>query len=452
MTSHEATSQNENNPDTSKQDLAFVAALGRLIGRELDSEPPRYRPLEERILGQWKNQQVVNLEVPLGVTEYTAVALSFTEQVRSVPAERVQGSRTEHPIWGLLETPEGNLPYPLSVSLHLLESDETGFECLMSLVHDSQLSFGDGSSMRVSVASKDADMARNWLAQRRRAAAANHDPLRGRVVELYFAGGDIYPRIVEPPRAAQGDVVVDSSVTEEIDRNVIGHLAASELLSRSGLGCNRGILLYGPPGTGKTSLVRDIIAATNGKATILVPASGVAADALGLIYRDAVRLSPSVVVLEDIDAVAGRRGSRVNNDLAGFLNALDGVIKDEKSLVITVATTNDPSGIDEAAKRPGRIDKFIEVPLPNQTKREKILRGYLERLVSEGIECPVSDQLVTDIAKASEGASGALLKEVVRRALLLAHRGNGGAVSDSELTEAAKEIGYRVTLGGGQYL
>jgi len=434
-----------------EQDQAFLSALGRLIGRELEREPGQYRSLEDSVLGRWKGQQVVNLEIHLGVTEYTAVALSFTDEVQAMPAERVQGSRSEHPVWGLLETPEGNLPYPLSVALHLTETDGTGFECLVNLLHQSQVGFGDGSSLRVSVASKDADAARAWVAQRRQHAAAHHDPLRGRVVELYFTGGDIYPRIVEPPRPER-DVIVDAAVTAEIDRNVISHLAANDILARSGLGCNRGILLYGPPGTGKTSLVRDIIATTNGKATVLVPASGVAAEALGHIYRDAVRLSPSVVVLEDVDAIAGRRGTRLNNDLAGFLNALDGVIKDEKSLVITVATTNDPSGIDEAAKRPGRIDKFIEVPLPNQLKREKILSSYLQRITAEGIACRASQQLVADIAKASEGASGALLKEVVRRALLLAHRENDGAIGDTELAEAAKEIGYRVSTGSGQYL
>lgn len=433
------------------EDQRFAAALGRLISRELERED--YTLLDSKALAGWRDEQVVHIELHLGITEYTAVALSFVDEIATLPAERVQGARGQYPVWGMLETPEENRPYPLSVTMHLKAGELTEFECLLSLVHDSQTGFGDGSGLKLSVINRNAEEARRWLAVRREKASREHDPLRGRVVELYFAGGDLYPRIVTPPETGRSGVVVETDILEEIDRNVTGHLEASALLAKAGLGCNRGILLYGPPGTGKTSLVRDIIATTNGKATVLVPSSGVAADALGHIYRDAVRLSPAVVVLEDVDAIAGRRGTRLSNDLAGFLNALDGVIQEENSLVITVATTNDPSGIDEAAKRPGRIDKFIEVPLPDTPKRERILAGYLQRLDEEGIENRVRPELVTRIAKAAEGASGALLKEVVRRALLLSHRRNGGtSLENHDLEEAAQEIGYRVEGPRGQYL
>jgi Cdc6-like AAA superfamily ATPase len=436
---------------TTPDDQRFAAALGRLVSREIDRED--LLGLGENSLEGWGEEQVVHIQIPLDVTEYTAIALSFTEDMPNIPVERVRGGRGLHPVWGVLETPEGNLPYLLSVTMHLRAGELGDFECLLTLMHASQTGYGDNSHLKLAVLNRHADSARAWVAERRERASRDHDPLRGRVVELYFSGGDLYPRIVAAPARENGGVVVDEAILEEIDRNVTGHLEAREILSKAGLGCNRGILLYGPPGTGKTSLVRDIIGSTAGKATVLIPESGVAAEALGYIYRDAVRLSPAVVVLEDVDAVAGRRGHRTDTNLAGFLNALDGVVQDERSLVITVATTNDPAGIDDAAKRPGRIDKFIEVPLPDRQKRERILAGYLQRLGAGGIENRTSEETVRHIANAADGASGALLKEVVRRALLIAHRrSTSGGVEDQDLQEAAGEIGYRVESRNGQYL
>jgi Cdc6-like AAA superfamily ATPase len=445
--------QEDQNPDPheleAEEDSRYAAALARIVKREAELT-------ERRELGAWRlenhTSQVVDIDVAMGPSEYTAVALSLTEQVQNHPVERVQGCRGPRPVWGILETPDGDLTYPLGVTLHAMPGEITSFECILSLIHESQGGFSEGNMLRLSVRSEDVQHARAWTRAVRDDASRHHDPLRGKIVELYFAGGDLYPRIIPAPQQDPGEVVVDPSILAEIDRNVTGHLDAKDLLEQAGLGSNRGVLLYGPPGTGKTSLVRDIINATNGKATVLVPSSAVVADALAHVYRDAVRLAPSVVILEDVDVVAGRRG-RGHSDLSGFLSALDGVVQDSGALIITVATTNDPEGIDEAAKRPGRIDKFIEVPLPDELRRRGILERYLTRLAEEGIANTVHPTTVAALARASQGASGALLREVIRRALLLSHRENHGTcITEEHLADAAKEIGYRVTPATGQYL
>ena len=427
----------------------FVAALARIVKREAELS-------ERRELGAWRlegvTSQIVDVDVAMGPSEYTSVALSLTEQIQHHPVERIQGCRGPRPVWGILETPDGDLTYPLGVTLHAKPGEITPFECILVLTHESQGGFTEGNTLRLSVRAEDVAQARAWTRDLRDGASRNHDPLRGKVVELYFSGGDLYPRIIAAPRQAPGEVIVDPGILAEIDRNVTGHLDAKNLLEQAGLGSNRGVLLYGPPGTGKTSLVRGIINATNGKATVLVPSSAVVADALTHVYRDAVRLAPTVVILEDVDVVAGRRG-RGGSDLSGFLSALDGVVQDSGALVITVATTNDPEGIDEAAKRPGRIDKFIEVPLPDEQRRRGILERYLTRLQDEGITNTINPDTVSAIARAAKGASGALLREVIRRALLLSHRDNSGTcITEEHLTDAAKEIGYRVTPATGQYL
>lgn len=436
--------------EQTQDDDRYAAALARLVNRELEQS-------ERREIGPWRlenttGNQVVDIDIHVGPSEFTSLALSLTEHIENHPADRVQGYRGPRPVWGILETPDGDFTYPLGVIMHVKAGEITPFECILSLVHESQAGYSEGMMLRLSVNAKDATEARQWARSAREHAARHHDQLRGRIVELYFASGDLYPRIVATPEHQPGEVVVDAGILEEIDRNVIGHLNAQDLLKKAGLGNNRGVLLYGPPGTGKTSLVRDIIHATQGKATVLVPSSVVVAEALAQVYRDAARLAPSVVILEDVDVVAGRRG-RGTSDLSGFLSALDGVIQETGSLIITVATTNDPSGIDEAAKRPGRIDKFIEVPLPDEVRRRGILERYLTRLEAEGIRNTVTSQTLENLAKASNGASGALLREVIRRALLLSHRENEGTcITEDHIAEAAKEIGYRVERDRGQYL
>jgi SpoVK/Ycf46/Vps4 family AAA+-type ATPase len=318
------------------------------------------------------------------------------------------------------------------------------------MADDTESGFAEGCTLKIVIPPESAGKAREWIKNLREVAARDYDPIRGKIVEIAAVGGDVRPRIIETPRGSLSDVVVEDRVLAELGRNILDHISSIDALKKAGLGSNRGVLLWGPPGTGKTSLVRGLINQLEGKATILIPNSHAIADALNLVYDDAVRLAPSVVVLEDIDVVAGKR-SRQNSNLAGFLASLDGVISDPGSMVVTIATTNDPAGIDDAAKRPGRIDKFLEVPLPDQSLREKILRQYLNKLQEGDLTVEVGNGAVNALARNSEGASGAMLREVVRRALLIAHCSNGNKLDDACLAAGAEEIGYS-SVQTGQYL
>lgn len=433
-------------------DAAFTAALAQVVRRQIRENPTI--ELGPSVLEQ-DGAPVITVSVSLSVGEYTNVALSLTEALRELPFKRVRDYRGNGtPVWGMLETLGDELSYPLGVTAHLLAGGVTDFDAVLALGHASQSWHSEGNALKLSVRASDTAAAKQWLSTQRTIANRDFERLRNQVVELYYNDGDLYPRVIPAPDADLDDVVVTREVRKDLVGNVLDHVRAKDLLQTAALGSNRGVLLWGPPGTGKTSLVRGLVHELAGKATVLLPSTYLVSDNLAAVYLEAARLSPCVVVLEDIDVVASRRG-RSNSDLASFLNALDGVVSDPNALIVTVATTNDPNGIDDAAKRPGRIDRFIEVGLPDETTRGKILALYLDRLTERGIAHCISDSSVRDLARSSDGASGALLREVVRRALLLASAEQDVSaveVREVHLTEASAEIGYRVTPTSGHYL
>lgn len=438
-------------------DDTFAAALANLVRRHMRDDPQI--DLGPSLLEKG-GAPVITITVGLSVGEYINVALSLVESIRALPSNRVRDYRgAGTPVWGMLETLDDELSYPLGVTAHLLAGELTEFEAVLALGHASQSWGGDGNTLKLSIRASDSASARQWLSDQRRRAAREFERLRGQVVELFLNDGDLYPRVIAAPDADLDDVVVSADVRKELTRNVLDHVYAKDLLAQAALGSNRGVLLWGPPGTGKTSLVRGLIHELAGQATVLLPSTHLVSDGLAAVYREAARLAPCVVVLEDVDVVASRRG-RINSDLSSFLNALDGVVSDPNALIVTVATTNDPNGIDDAAKRPGRIDRFIEVGLPDEATRGAILTMYLDRVRDSGIVHTISGRFVRELARTSTGASGALLREVVRRALLLASAENREVIDgdepivvrESHLNEAAGEIGYRVETAPGQYL
>jgi len=446
------------NPLTSKkvQELppeVFAAALGRVVKDAIENDPSAH------ILGALQDKhghQTRTFKRKLTNGQYLAFALSLTEQLRTIPNLRGTRSWNNGPVWGTFTAPEGDFEYPLAVSALLESGSITPFECVLSVEHASEAGFGStGSSVTIVTGPHDGDAARQWLLEKISQTEKNHDLLRNRVVVVdpvsYSDKDGLAHSIVEAPTDTLDDVIVTDAVRAEIRRNIVDHVRSKDLLQQAGLGSNRGVLLWGPPGTGKTSIIRGVLNELSGEATVFLVSAKAMGENLGELYAEAERLSPSIVVLEDLDNVAKSRGSSLHT----FLVALDGVLRDPSKLVVTIATTNDPAGIDEAAKRPGRIDRFVEVALPDEKLRLDILLHYFERLARNGIKNVLAPNALVELAANSAGASGALLREVVRRSLLLANARsrNGAVVSDNDLAEAALEIGYRVYAPNpGQYL
>jgi hypothetical protein len=233
--------------------------------------------------------------------------------------------------------------------------------------------------------------------------------LRGRCLHVDGRDGGLVVRPIPAPEASRGDVVVPDAVWEEIDLNVSALFDRRDVLTRLGLGTNRGLLLHGRPGTGKSVLCRVLAAELCGEVTAVFCTARTVRGSLAELYEELGRLAPALVVLEDLDLVIGRRHEGSNTGLHSFLTALDGAMSSHQD-VVTVATANDVSTLDDAAVRAARFDRILEVPLPDAAGRAAILGRYLGSL-AERVDVPA-------VAAVTEDASGADLRELVRRGVL----------------------------------
>jgi cell division protease FtsH len=212
-------------------------------------------------------------------------------------------------------------------------------------------------------------------------------------------------------------------------REMVDFLADPEKYQRFGARIPRGALLVGPPGTGKTLLARSV-AAEAGVPFISASGSdfvemfvGVGAKRIRELYTEARSHGRAIVFIDEVDAVARRRGSdqgfnpgataEHENTLIALLTELDGFAESD---VITLAATNRPDVLDPAVTRPGRLDRRIEVPVPDRPGREEILQVHVRnKPLAEDVD-------VAAVAARTPGMSGADLARVVNEAALTAIR------------------------------
>jgi ATP-dependent 26S proteasome regulatory subunit len=195
----------------------------------------------------------------------------------------------------------------------------------------------------------------------------------------------------------------------------------------------RGLLLHGPPGTGKTLTAMYLAGQMPDRTVILLTGRG-----LGLVEQScslARLLEPATVIMEDVDLIAEERTRQggCNALLFELLNQMDGLSDDAD--VLFLLTTNRPDLLEPAlAARPGRIDQALEVPLPDEGCRSRLLALY-----ARGLELRLAhrDALVAR----TKGVSGAFLRELLRKAALLAaDEGTGRVVEDRHVEAALKEL------------
>lgn len=234
-------------------------------------------------------------------------------------------------------------------------------------------------------------------------------PFRGRVLDVDRDGRDLSVEVVVPPGDHRDDLVLPPAIWQEIDTDICALLRNRERLAALGLGMNRGVLLYGPPGTGKTQLVRTIVAELAGQVTTLFVRPQAMKESLTQVYEFAGSLTPSIVVLEDVDLIVGARGNATNPALVDFLTSVDGLMTDHTG-IITLATTNSPRDFDPAALRSARLDRLIEIPNPPPDGRRRIWGRYLH-----GFDTRFD---LEALVRATAGGTGADIREVVRRAIL----------------------------------
>lgn len=204
--------------------------------------------------------------------------------------------------------------------------------------------------------------------------------------------------------------IIDKQLKIELEKNVINIFKKQEQFKQYGLPSKRAIILEGAPGNGKTMIERYLAFSLKGQVTVLwVTAKSIDSPGdIAHIFDMARKLSPVLVIMEDLDLIAGSR-DRDHECLGEMLNQLDGIQPNE-SLVL-VASTNKVKSLDEALRdRPGRFDRIYQIGRPSSELAEQIARYYLkERGISEEI---IEGLSYSSLAKGD--LTGAQIVEVVK--------------------------------------
>ena len=294
---------------------------------------------------------------------------------------------------------------------------------------------GRGNRMRLEVACgrRDAAVA---LLKEITTAARELNVYRGKAISFAPGGQFGVQSLVKfhrLPKIARDEVVLPDGVLDRIEQHAVrfsDHAAALLAAKRS---LKRGILLYGPPGTGKTLTVMYLATQMTGRTLIIT--TGLGMGAIGTIGNFARVLAPATVVVEDVDLIAQERGMPgmpAQPLLFELLNQLDGLADDAD--VLFILTTNRPDILEPAlAARPGRVDLVVELPVPDARGRAKLLELYARGLQLDGVD-------FAQYVDKTEGASPAYIKELLRKAALLAALAGSKTVREEHLDAAMKEL------------
>ncbi|MEV8327728.1 ATP-dependent zinc metalloprotease FtsH [Kitasatospora sp. NPDC056731] len=254
-------------------------------------------------------------------------------------------------------------------------------------------------------------------------------------------------KIIEAERPATrfADVAGYEGVKQEVSE-VVDFLRSPERYAAAGAKGPRGVIMVGPPGTGKTLLARAVAGEAevpflsvtgSGFVEMFV---GVGASRVRDLFDEARKRAPSIIFIDEIDAVGGRRagGTRLGgNDereqtLNQLLSEMDGF--DPTTGIVVIAATNRPDALDPALLRPGRFDRQVTVPLPNQAERAAILAVHVRG------KTLAPDADLNRIARGTPGFSGADLANLVNEAAINAVRADRATLTADDLDTARDRV------------
>jgi len=282
--------------------------------------------------------------------------------------------------------------------------------------------------------------------------ALNQDSLS--VIEVLHEAWDPMvsgAEMVEKPTITYEDVAGLDDQVESVREAIELPLVKPELFEKVGIVPPKGVLLVGPPGCGKTLLAKAV--ANHTEATFIrMVGSELAQKYIGEggrmvreLFSLAKEKAPSVIFLDEIDAIGAKRldgstsGDReVQRTLMQLLAELDGF--DALHDVKIIAATNRPDILDDALLRPGRFDRVIEIPIPDESSRKAILSVHLGAMNTTKVSIP-------RVVERTNGYSGAELKATCVEAGMIAIRDGRSSVRQSDLMDAVARLDKKRSQG-----
>lgn len=250
--------------------------------------------------------------------------------------------------------------------------------------------------------------------------------------------------LIEVPKVKWEDIGGLEQVKQRMKEVVEWPLKNPDSFKRVGIEPPKGVLLYGPPGCGKTLIARAV-ANESGANFIAIKGPQIYSKWVGEsekqirnIFRRAKQVAPTIVFFDEIDALAPRRGAHTGTQItetvvSQLLSEMSGL--EELHGVVVMAATNRPDMIDPALMRPGRFDRFVLVPPPDEKARLEILKIHTKNMPLKGVD-------IKSIAKRTDGFSGADLAAVCREAGMSALRKDlkSEQVTAKDFEDALKDV------------
>jgi len=257
--------------------------------------------------------------------------------------------------------------------------------------------------------------------------------------------------LVETPNIGWSDIGGIMGVKQELKEAIEWPLKSPSAFTRMGIRPPRGVLLYGPPGTGKTLLAKAVAKESEANfiqvkgPSLLSMWVGKSEEGVRKIFERARQVAPCIIFFDEIDSLAGKRGydngtkvtERVLNQM---LSEMDGL--EELNNVIVIGATNRPDMLDSALMRPGRFDRIVYVDVPDEEGRLSILKIHTKNM-------PLENVSLNEIAKETEGYTGADLEALTREAAMLSLRENieNKNVSKKHFEKAMDKVRPSVSKG-----
>lgn len=231
----------------------------------------------------------------------------------------------------------------------------------------------------------------------------------------------------------------------EVRETVELPLKKPELFKRIGIDPPKGVLLYGPPGTGKTLLAKAVAHETEATFIRIIGSElvqkfiGEGARLVREIFNLAKQKAPTILFIDELDAIGSQRlkiatsGDReVQRTLMQLLSELDGF--EERGDVKIIGATNRVDILDPALLRPGRFDRMIEFPIPNEIGREAIFKIHIRNLrIDESIN-------IKKLVTLTEGATGADIKAIATEAGMFAIRKESDSIIQEDFLDATNKV------------